>query len=343
MESALKKFVNVDGDYGRKLVPFPHDPHYNPEVFKFDQMSFADRFKEIEEELTPLERANFEGFLSITSGGTMEESSFFEFIRWWALNNYDIRNFFELCLTFKFRSGQSAFARKFFDEASSTGRMSWQFNTPVAAIENTRTSVTVTTRAGQQYRARRAVCTVPLNVLHKINFSPALSSAKLKASKTGHCNKVSKVHVECKNPELRSFSATAFPHNKLTYTFGDGTTPAGNTHLVAFGSSLPGVQLNPEEKIEDTIEAFQEFAPMDVKRLVFHNWTKDEFADGAWEFLKPDMIKYLDALRERQGNTIFASADWALGWRGFIDGAIEDGTRAAMEIKTELADRLVKL
>jgi monoamine oxidase len=45
---------------------------------------------------------------------------------------------------------------------------------------------------------------------------------------------------------------------------------------------------------------------------------------------------YIDALRERQGNVIFASADWALGWRGFIDGAIEDGTRAALEVKNEL-------
>jgi monoamine oxidase len=74
---------------------------------------------------------------------------------------------------------------------------------------------------------------------------------------------------------------------------------------------------------------------MDVKRVVFHNWTK--FADGAWEFLKPDMIKYIDALRERQGNILFASADWALGWRGFIDGAIDDGARAAMEVKSELS------
>jgi monoamine oxidase len=64
---------------------------------------------------------------------------------------------------------------------------------------------------------------------------------------------------------------------------------------------------------------------------------KDEFAQGAWEFLRPGMsTTYIDALRERQGNVIFASADWALGWRGFIDGAIEDGTRAALEVKNEL-------
>lgn len=46
-------------------------------------------------------------------------------------------------------------------------------------------------------------------------------------------------------------------------------------------------------------------------------------------------MKYLDSLREREGNILFASADWALGWRGFMEGAIEDGARAAMELKTE--------
>lgn len=46
--------------------------------------------------------------------------------------------------------------------------------------------------------------------------------------------------------------------------------------------------------------------------------------------------RFLRALRERQGNIHFASADWALGWRGFIDGAIEEGTRAAKAIADEL-------
>lgn len=47
-------------------------------------------------------------------------------------------------------------------------------------------------------------------------------------------------------------------------------------------------------------------------------------------------FKYLEALRRREGNVFFASADWSLGWRGFIDGAIEEGTRVAYEIRNEL-------
>lgn len=37
------------------------------------------------------------------------------------------------------------------------------------------------------------------------------------------------------------------------------------------------------------------------------------------------MTKYQDELQTRHGNVFFASADWAHGWRAFIDGALEQG------------------
>lgn len=65
---------------------------------------------------------------------------------------------------------------------------------------------------------------------------------------------------------------------------------------------------------------------------------KDQYAKGTWAFLAVDTaVRYLDDLRAKQGNIFFASSDTALGWRSFIDGAIEDGTRAAKDIKDELA------
>ena len=48
-------------------------------------------------------------------------------------------------------------------------------------------------------------------------------------------------------------------------------------------------------------------------------------------------FQYLEALQERAGNILFASADWASGWRGFIDGAIDQGARAAKCVSAELA------
>jgi len=235
-------------------------------------MSFADRLAQIKDELTPNERNCLEGFLSITSGGTMEESSFFEALRWWALGNYDMQQFEDLCLTFKFRHGQSSFARKFFDEARKSGELSWSFDTPVASVRDIGNRVQIAARDGRQFSAKRLVCTLPLNVLHSVQFTPPLNPQKTEASKLGHVNHVSKVHFETTDQDLRSFSGSVFPRNKLTFMFGDGTMPSGNTHMVAFGSSYEGAHLQPEENIQETIAAAQAFVPAEIKRVVFHNW-----------------------------------------------------------------------
>jgi monoamine oxidase len=45
---------------------------------------------------------------------------------------------------------------------------------------------------------------------------------------------------------------------------------------------------------------------------------------------------------EHDGAVIFASADWADGWRGFIDGAFEAGRAAAWKVlKRDLAERIL--
>lgn len=48
------------------------------------------------------------------------------------------------------------------------------------------------------------------------------------------------------------------------------------------------------------------------------------------------MTKYQDELQSRHGNIFFASADWAHGWRSFIDGALEQGFMNALEALNEL-------
>lgn len=48
------------------------------------------------------------------------------------------------------------------------------------------------------------------------------------------------------------------------------------------------------------------------------------------------MSKYQDELQSRHGNILFASADWANGWRAAIDGALEQGFFAARDISKEV-------
>ena len=54
-------------------------------------------------------------------------------------------------------------------------------------------------------------------------------------------------------------------------------------------------------------------------------------------------VKYLEALRRRQGPVLFANSDWAEGaWRSFIDGAIQSGTEAALTLIEELRQPIPK-
>ncbi|KAF3762768.1 amine oxidase [Cryphonectria parasitica EP155] len=345
--SALRKLVNVDGQLGRTVIPLPHQALHNKEaVAIYDKMSLADRFAQVEQDLTSLEKNLLEGFLSITCGGQWEDASFFELLRWWALSNWNYSGFMEMGLTYKLRCGQSGLQRCLFDEASASGNLAYSFSTPVASVRDEGGLVEIQGRNGEIFQAKRVICAIPLNVLHTVQFTPALLPLKKQASLEGHANHVVKCHVEVAKPELRSLGSFNYPHGKLTYAFGDGTTPAGNTHLVSFGSSLPGVHLQPEEDIEVTLQAWKELLPdteeKDLKRIVFHNWHKDEFARGAWEWFKSNQVsKYLDALRTRQGNIFFGSADWAMGWRGFLDGGIEDGQRVAKEVADDLKTKVV--
>ncbi|KAJ5280537.1 hypothetical protein N7478_005909 [Penicillium angulare] len=333
LAGALEKFVNVDGDLGRKIVPYAHDSFHVAEARQYDEMSCKDRLQQINLSLTPNERAGLESFILLCSCGTLETTSFFEFLHWWALCGYTYRGCMDALISYKFKGGQSSFAIKFFQEALSTGNLSYVFNSPVKSIADHSDKVTLSTRDGKEYAAKRLVSTIPLNVLNSISFSPPLDSQRASGTNIGHVNQCVKVHAEISNKDMRSWTGISYPFNKLMYAIGDGTTPAGNTHIVCFGGNNNHIQ--PEENVEETKRAVESLAPGNMD--VFHNWSKDEFAKGAWFFSSPKFLSTsLGSLRARHGNVVFASSDWAVGWRSFIDGAIEEGTRAAMTVKDEL-------
>ena len=296
--SGIKKLVNVDGNLGKDVIPFPHSGITTPAARKYDHMTVADRIEQVRNEMTPNERACAESFVLLCSGGTLETTSMYEFLHWWALCEYNYEGLINYLVHYKFKKGQSSFAIRFFEEALSTGNLTYAFNSPVACIKEGSQGVQLDTRDGRSFKANKMICAIPLNVLSDVKFDPPLSPGKSKAASTGHINQCVKVHAEIAEKELRSMTGMSYPHNNLIYGFGDGTTPAGNTHVVAFGAQHN--HFHPEDDVQTTIGAFQGFAPMTVQRLVrrfryesewwnrtnvwqvFHNWSRDEFAKGAW-------------------------------------------------------------
>lgn len=249
-------------------MPFPFNAYWNKDVLKYADMSIADRIEQIKHDLTEEERNVIEALVLVCSGGTRDNSSFLDFLRWWAAGNYDLETLMDTIIVFKIKSGQSAFATRFFEEASATGNLSYSFNTVVSSVDSSDSVVKVTTKDGQQFSAKRVICTVPLNVLNKVKFNPPLDQAKVEASDLKHVNQCVKLHAEIKDPEMRSWAGLTYPNNKLLLGTADGTTPSGNTHCVFFGCFQN--HIHADDDVDGALKAIKEFAPddIDIERMV---------------------------------------------------------------------------
>lgn len=320
-------------------MPYPHNPGFVPDAAGLDQMTLKDRLNQVHDDLTEEESTMLEALLVVLSGAKPEEAGLYDLVRLWALCGYSIDGLIALCSLFKLHDGQSGFARKFFEEARATKKLYYAFDCPVASISDNGQGVEVKCINGDTLSARRVICTIPHNVLSSINFDPPLCGGQKDVLHTPHVNKSLKVHAEVQPPELRTWMGMNYPTNKLIQAAGEAITPAGNARLVCFGAATNPLQ--PEEDVDGTVAALKACDGKDriqVNRLVFTNWGKDEYARGGWSWLPPLMgtMRDLGVLRQGHGNVLFANADWAVGWRGFIDGAIEEGARAAKAVRDEL-------
>src|SRR4029077_12728799 len=70
-----------------------------------------------------------------------------------------------------------------------------------------------------------------------------------------------------------------------------------------------------------------------------HDWLEDEFARGTWAIHRPGWSTTPHAaMRQPETGLVFAGSDLADGWSGFVDGAIESGLRASLQVQSLLRD-----
>ncbi|CAH0024412.1 unnamed protein product, partial [Clonostachys rhizophaga] len=283
--------------------------------------------EEIKHKLTSEEQGLLISLLLHISGGNLEDSSLWDMVRSHALLMHSSDNFTDVWLRYKLRDGQTELAKRMFQEAKNDG-LNFAFSTPVASINQSASGdgpVVIRTDNNQTFQGRKVISTIPLNVLKKVQFSPPLSQRRQEAINIGHINHMTKVHADVSNKELERWNGMRFPGH-LMYGYADGVLPNGDVHIVAFGKDDRETFI-PENDANKTIDALNDLHPMHVKRLLLHNWSTDPYSQGGPAWWRPGyMSKYQDELQSRHGNILFASADWAHGWRAAIDGALEQGT-----------------
>jgi len=309
--------------------PLPFDPFATMDVWSpLDAISVRKRLDDMD--LSASRRALLEGLLGAACCGRFSDCGFVEMLRWWALAGLDFQRYNDYAARYKLRDGTVSLLRAMLDDSSAMLLL----GTPVRRVEQDADAVRVVTEAGRRLSARAVVAALPMNVIASIEWSPALDPAKVAASRQRHGGAGLKVYARVRGavPRMAAFAGESEPFSMILTDEAGGE---GGT-LVAFGTDPDAVDVHDARAVERVVRRF--LPDVTVTDTVAYDWTLDPYSLGTWCVLRPgQMSESLAKLREPAGRVYFAGGDFALGFRGFIDGAIESGVRTGQEV----ADRLV--
>ncbi|CAI6082576.1 unnamed protein product [Clonostachys chloroleuca] len=234
-------------------------------------------------------------------------------------------------------------------------------NSPVKQVtQDGPHSVSVTTADGAVYRGRKVITTVPSPVLKTIDFQPALHPVKLAWSESANYGYYTKAMMVFKTPFwiAKGWCGLAQSFTGPAAVVRDSCSPADGTAVLTCFMSGPPAQewslLPQAEKNEKLLNQLGKlFGAEDLVKQEFiechiHEWNEDEYSGYGCPcaHLPPGVLDALgpDSLREPIGNLHFAGTETAGEWKGYMEGAVRSGERAAQEIirdlKTGLAARL---
>jgi pseudooxynicotine dehydrogenase len=301
-------------------LPLPHDPLSAQEkLARFDRQTIADRLGELD--LDEEERDVLRAELESLAHGHLDDAGAVAVLRWHALSGGSLALTQQTGGRITFLDGTQSLVRTIATKASFEIRL----ETPVAAVEQTDGRVDVHTRAGETIEAARVVVAVPLNALGGIEFDPPLSDTKRDAIELGQASRGVKIFIHARGEAV--YTNGIKPEHPFGYLDTEIIYPDGTQLMIGFGydaeicdaSDLAAVQ----RQLDEIIPGYEAIA------ATAHDWLTDEFSRGTWAIHRPGWYTNYHAEMQRpEGSVLIAGSDFANGWAGFMDGAIESGLRA---------------
>ncbi|KAL4985307.1 amine oxidase [Aspergillus falconensis] len=330
LERVAQRVFSIDGLDSKALMPYPHDPLREPAPWKrYDHLTVGDRLDALTD-IPQWEKELFESYANTFGSAPAHQTGFVEALRWYALGGHSMGAMFEKAGVYKLgNGGMTSFATAILDEYRG-GRL---FNTTVSEINHLRGGVEITTTSGQRFGAKAIVSTIPLNCFADVKFNPPLPPLRQAAVAQGHINKGAKIHFKlCEALPGWFWTSSDSANSSFVFAFSDhnGTQQSGPSGTWCIGFGYNG-KLNDKKDSKHIVNEFKKNINPNVTFDAYatHDWMNDPYAKGAWACWGPDSAsKYLAELQQNHGRIAFASADWADGWRGFVDGAIEQGQAA---------------
>jgi monoamine oxidase len=303
-----------------EALPLPHDPLFaSDRLARFDSQTIAERMDELD--LDDEERDVLAAELESLAHGRLSDAGAVSVLRWHALSGGSLALTQQAGGRITFRDGTQSLVQAIASGAEFETRLS----TPVQAVTQLQGGIEVHTRAGETLPARLAVVAVPLNALGGIEFDPPLSEGKREAIALGQASRGVKIFIHARGEPV--FQNAIKPGHAFGYLDTEIIYPDGTQLLIGFGPDAENCDATDLASVQRQLDAI--LPGYEALAARAHDWLADEFSRGTWAIHRPGWYTNHHAEMQRpEGSVILAGSDFANGWAGFMDGAIESGLRA---------------
>eukprot|EP01091_Cochliopodium_minus_P013791 TRINITY_DN452_c0_g1_i3.p1 TRINITY_DN452_c0_g1~~TRINITY_DN452_c0_g1_i3.p1 ORF type:complete len:345 (-),score=113.15 TRINITY_DN452_c0_g1_i3:50-1084(-) len=220
----------------------------------------------------------------------------------------------------------------------------------VLSVENQGGVVKILTKGGMRIDGKYCVCTTPLHLQQRINFTPNLPKERMQLAMRSPMGSIIKCIFFYKTPFWRKKNLSANTFSlvpPITIAFDASTENDEHPALVAFiagKNARKWGSFSQEQRQKDVLNQLSELFGKEVFDYVEYiekNWAEDQYSGGCY-FSVPFLnthSNFSSTLKKPFGNVHFAGTETANSWMGFIDGAIESGYRVAKEISVRLQNQ----
>lgn len=217
-----------------------------------------------------------------------------------------------------------------------------KLSTPVTQIEQKKHTVTVFS-GSKKFTTKKVIVAIPPTLINKIAFVPALPAMKRQLFQRVPMGSIVKCYLNYNNAFWRKdgFSGEVVcTQGPICVVFDNVSFDEKQPALLAFvgGDHARDWHTMPEKDRKQLIidNLVRYFGPeaANVEAYVEGNWNEEEFSGGGpiGYFTTNTLSSYGFELRTPFSNVHFAGTETAREFTGFIEGAVEAGERAALEL-----------
>ena len=224
--------------------------------------------------------------------------------------------------------------KKLSDAIQGESKAKLQLSTTITKITDSGSGVTLSTSEGTEIQAKTAIVAVPINTMRHITITPSLPPSVKKMLADGNPVRGSKLWVVVRG-HVEPFSALApagqHPLNavRVEKRWGD------NTIILCMISDSYSIKHDDLDAVQKALRLF--VPDLEVVDTAWHDWNGDEFSQGGWMMHRPrHFLEGAVKIRKGHGRISFAGADIAAMAPCTIDGAMNSGAAAAMQVENIL-------